>query len=145
MMATVGSIWNQRQIPVILRRTGRSEKLRVRLPFHENNRSWLQNGRRNKPEWIKSEKYWEVPKSWFNDLVDRCLERFGKVYVIQPYREQEVCAPACLNAKGHECECSCMGANHGQGSDGTWFEVSDTFAIRWGEQQLAVRLLTVKA
>lgn len=30
--------------------------------------------------------YWELPKSWFNDLVDRALQRYGKVYIIQPYR-----------------------------------------------------------
>jgi hypothetical protein len=28
------------------------------------------------------------------------------------------------------------------GNDGSWFEVSDTFASRWGDQQLACRLLS---
>ena len=68
--------------------------------------------------------YWELPKSWFNDFVDRALQRYGKVYIIQPYREQEICARACQEALGHECQCSCMGANHGVGNDGSWFEVS---------------------
>ena len=35
-----------------------------------------------------------------------------------------------------------MGANHGIGNDGSWFEVSDTFSTRWGERELACRLLT---
>jgi hypothetical protein len=26
--------------------------------------------------------YRELPKSWFNDFVDRALQRFGKVYII---------------------------------------------------------------
>jgi hypothetical protein len=33
-----------------------------------------------------------------------------------------------------------MGANHGAGNDGSWFEVSDTFSTRWGERELACRL-----
>jgi hypothetical protein len=34
-----------------------------------------------------------------------------------------------------------MGANHGFGNDGSWFEVSETFATRWGEEELACRLM----
>lgn len=138
-------IWGQKRIPVILRRMGKGQRLRARLPYSDGNRQWLQNGRRISPTWIAREKYWELPKAWLNDFVDRSLKRYGKVYIIQPYREQEKCAPACLNAIGHECQCSCMGGNHGAGNDGSWFEVSDTFATRWGKQELACRLLTANA
>lgn len=137
-------VWNQGRIPVVLRRAGKGKRLRVRLPYAEANRQWLQNDRRISPVWIPSGKYWELPKAWFNDFVERSLKRYGKVYIIQPYRKQEKCAPACMNATGHECECSCMGANHGTGNDGTWFEVSDTFATRWSDQELACRLLTAR-
>jgi hypothetical protein len=34
-----------------------------------------------------------------------------------------------------------MGLHHGAGTDGSWFEVSDTFATRWGDQKLACRLM----
>ncbi len=119
---TLNYVWKQKLIPVVLRRTGRGEKLRARLPFADDNRQWLQNGRRLAPEWIGgSQAYWEMPKSWFNNFVDRTLHRYGKVYIIQPYREQEICARACQEAQGHECQCSCMGANHGAGNDGGWF------------------------
>jgi hypothetical protein len=142
--AKLKSIWSQQSIPVILRRGGKGQKLRVRLPYVKDNRDWLRSGRRTSPAWLgDSRKYWEIPKNWFNDLVERALSKYKKVYVIQPYREQEKCAPACLNAVGHECQCSCMGANHGMGNDGSWFEVSDTFATRWGEQYLACRLMTL--
>jgi hypothetical protein len=94
--------------------------------------------------WIDKHRYWELPKAWFNDFVDRSLSRYGKVYIIQPYREQEKCAPACQNATGHECQCSCMGEHHGAGNDGSWFEVSDTFATRWGDLHLACRLLAAR-
>lgn len=137
-------IWNQPRIPVVIRRGGKGQSPRVRLPFADNNRAWLGDGRPRSPTWIVRDKYWEIPKSWFNDFVQRALKKYGKLYVIQPYREQEKCAAACMNAKGHDCNCSCMGANHGAGNDGSWFEVSETFATRWGEQQLACRLMQLR-
>lgn len=144
---TLKYVWDQRQVPVVLRRSGKGERLRVRLPIADDNRRWLQNDRRIAPEWFsdKRKAYWELPKAWFNDFVDRSLRRYGKVYIIQPFREQEKCSPACQNAAGHECQCSCMGRHHGAGNDGTWFEVSDTFATAWGEKELACRLLTAKS
>ena len=87
-------VWGQEVIPVVLRRTGKGQLLRVRLPYAETNRQWLQNGWRTSPAWIAGKKYWELPKSWFNDFVHRALQHCGKVYVIQPYREQEICARA---------------------------------------------------
>ena len=141
--AKLKAVWKQRLIPVILRRGGKGQKLRVRLPFDKNNREWLRNGKGTAPTWFENGRYWETPKAWFDNLVERSLSKYKKVYVIQPYREQEKCAPACMNARGHECQCSCMGANHGLGNDGSWFEVSETFATRWGELYLACRLMTL--
>ena len=86
-------VWAQKQIPVVLRRTGKGQRLRVRLPYAETNRQWLQNTRRMSPDWIASKEYWELPKAWFNDFVDRALAKYAKGYIIQPYREQEKCAP----------------------------------------------------
>lgn len=144
-LAALKAVWNQARIPVVLRRGGKGQRLRIRLPFAEDNRQWLENGRRTAVDWIsKPRYYWEVPKAWFNGFVESALLRYGSLYVIQPYREQEKCAPACLNAVGHECQCSCMGANHGAGNDGSWFEVSETFATRWGQQRLACRLMVAK-
>lgn len=134
----------QTSIPLIVRRSGNGKPLRVRLPYEEGNRQWLRNGKRNSPTWISSQKHWETPKAWFNDLVERLLKKHKKLYIMQPYREQEKCAPACMNALGHECQCSCMGANHGSGNDGSWFEVSETFATRSGEEYYACRLMILK-
>lgn len=137
--------WKQREIPIILRRDGEGQKLRLRLPgrlerdFDDGR--WLKNGRRIYPRWKRQGAYWEIPKAWFNDFVNRALERFGSVYIIQPYRETEKCARACREAQGHECECSCMGAGHGAGMDDSWFEVSEAFAIRTSRPMLACRLL----
>lgn len=137
-------VWQQNQIPVIYRR-GKGFPLLLRLPYRDDNRFWLQNGRRNKPSWIKDKKHWEIPKAWFNDTINRGLLRWGKLYIIQPYCQQEKCAPACWNAVGHECECSCMGEHHGAGNpNGSWFVVSDAFATRWDASELACRFLQVK-
>ncbi len=65
-------------------------------------------------------------------------------YAIQLYRKKKVCAAAHWNAVGADCECSCMGANHGSGQpSGRWYEVSETFAVMWGVQRYSVRLLKV--
>ncbi len=138
------AIWNQDKIPVLLRRAGKGKKLRVRLPFEKGNWFWLKNDRRSNPVWVGEGRYWELPATWFNDTVERALGRYGNVYIFQPYRLQEKCAPACQNAVGHECQCSCMGAHHGAGNHASWFEVSETFSFRWGEGELACRLLTVQ-
>lgn len=106
-------VWNQQLVPVIMR--DKMSRPRMRLPFSDDNRRWIEHGRSTRAVWMRDKKHWEVPKSWFNDLVQRALDRYSSVYIIQPYVEQERCAPACMNAKGHDCQCSCMGANHGAG------------------------------
>ena len=77
---TLSSVWNQKEIPVVLRRTGKGEKLRVRLPYREGNRRWLKCRNRNDPEWKENLRCWELPKAWFNEFVDRALHYFGKVW-----------------------------------------------------------------
>jgi hypothetical protein len=141
---TLSYVWKQKQIPVVLRRTGRGERIRVRLPFADDNRHWLQNGRRTAPEWIGgTEAYWELPKSWFNDLGDRALVRYGKISFSSTASRRSAGEHArkrsVMSANVHA-----WGANHGAGNDGSWFEVSDTFSTRWGDRELACRLLTAR-
>ncbi|MCZ7863657.1 hypothetical protein [Agrobacterium salinitolerans] len=138
------TVWQQQTVPVAWRSGEKGAPLLAKLPYRVDNKAWLSSMGRSRPKWNADHKYWEIPKSWFNELVDRSLERFGKIYVVQPYREQEKCAPACMNATGHECQCSCMGANHGAGNDASWFEVSETFATRWHNSELACRLMIKK-
>lgn len=137
-------VLRQTSIPILIRR-GKGYPLLVRLPYDLLNRGWLSiSGRRN-PDWDDVRKQWEVPLRWFPDLLKRSLAKFGRVYVVQPYQEQERCAPACWDAEGDECQCSCMGMNHGSRSPaGQWRIVSDAFATRWGERELACRLITAK-
>ena len=134
-------IWNQTRVPVVVR-GGPLGPLVVRLPYADGNRDWLRDSGRSKPDWLRDEKAWSVPKSWLDDLLRRCLRRYGSVYLVQPFRKSEKCAPACLNAIGAHCECSCMGKNHGSGnSAGKWHVVSETLAVRYGRREFSCRLL----
>jgi len=139
----IEQIWLQRYLPVLFRR-GKGKRLLARLPYREDNYDWLKADRTRRPKWHGGrKKYWELPARWFNEVVARSLDRWGQVYIIQPFREHETCAPACWTAEGHECECSCMGARHGSQASGTsWLVVSDSFAISWRDEKLACRLLT---
>jgi hypothetical protein len=133
--------WQQTRLPVIFQRQ-RPAPLLIRIPYAQDNRVWLRNNERNKPVWDTENKAWEVPQAWFERTIRLSFSRYSACYVIQLYREKEVCAPACWNAVGADCECSCMGANHSSGRpNGYWYEVSDTFAVMWGIQRYSVRLL----
>lgn len=140
----IRQIWLQSNVPVLFRK-GKGFPLMVRLPFRPDNMAWLKNDRRNKPKWIADKKHWEIPTSWFNDTVNRGLARWGKLYIIQPHAAHEVCARACWEAEGHECECSCLGEHHGSNRpSGRWFEVSEAFAVKYESKELACRLLVKK-
>lgn len=136
-----GRFWKQTRLPVIFKRQ-RPAPLLVRLPYKQDNKVWLRNGERHKPAWDKENEAWEVPQAWFERTIRLSFSRYGYCYVIQLYREKEVCAAKCWNAVGADCECSCMGANHSSGHpSGSWYEVNDTFAVMWGIQRYSVRLL----
>jgi hypothetical protein len=139
--SSLQQVWNQTKLPVLLR-GGRIRPLVIRLPYAADNRGWLRDAHRTKPEWLPAHKVWGIPKSWFDDVIRRALSRYGAVYVIQPFSKVEKCAPACWNALGAHCECSCMGANHGSGKPtGKWHIVSDTFAVRINGREYSCRLL----
>lgn len=137
----IAAVWSNGRIPVVA--VPLSGKVKIRIPYSSANRAWIQIGRSN-PEWNKRGKHWSVPRAWLNRIARHAVESFGQCYVIQSYRETEKCAPACWNATGVECSCSCLGENHGQDDDGSWYVVSDVFACRSGGKQYAVRLLSAR-
>lgn len=136
-------VLGQTATPVAIR-LGKGQKLQVKVPYAADNRSWLQGEKRTPPIWAPNIKRWLLPQAWFNDFINNALHRYRRVYVVQPYHEHEVCAPACWDALGHVCQCSCMGANHGGGRGSGWFVASETFAVRSGTRLLACRLMTAK-
>ena len=134
-------VWRQDAVPVIYREL-KGHPLLVRLEYSDFNRQWLQKLGKSYPEWNWQYHHWELPKSWFNDLVESLLKHYGQLYVIQPYNKNEECCYACQNAKYHLCECSCMGVNHGsQHDDNTWFSVSEAFVGERDGRPLACRLM----
>jgi hypothetical protein len=135
-----GAIWHQTTIPVVFRRA-KGMPLLVKLPYATDNFDWLRNDSQRKPHWNKRYKCWETPYAWLNALVRRLLSRYGRLYLIQPHKVLEICAPACWNATGFECDCSCMGQNHGSQSGAGWYVISESFALRWQERELACRLI----
>ncbi|AGI71921.1 hypothetical protein OA238_c18120 [Octadecabacter arcticus 238] len=101
--------WRHKTIPMAIRSDEKRTKVLVHLPFGEDNRVWLHGLGKTRPKYVRDHQAWEIPKAWFNKFVEAALLRYRRVYVVQPYREYEVCAPACRNAKGHDCNCSCRG------------------------------------
>lgn len=134
-------VWNQKSIPVIYRQGG-GQPVLVWLPPVPADCAWLRGDHRREPEWGAQFGCWEIPQSWLDDVVTRSLQRFGRIYLVQPYRVEARCVPACWNAKGDVCECSCMGANHGtQHPLRKQRVILGTFAVQWHERRLACRLM----
>jgi len=138
----IKDIWRQTYIPVIQR--PKQGKLKVKLPEGNLAFDWLSQPGKHSPVWISD--YFEVPASWFTDLVARCLSQYRRLYIIQPYNELEMCSPSCKNAQKLICECACMGANHGQGESGGggWYDINEALQVRWRGETIAARLLTAK-
>ncbi len=135
------AIWRQKQIPVLYKEA-KGEPLKLKLPWHPDNYNWVRGEKRTKPIWLPKYKAWEIPAGWFNEIIDKALNRYGRIYVIQPYNRHKKCAPACMTAKGHDCDCSCMGEFHGSDClDRSWKVVSDTFAVQRGWTELSCRLI----
>lgn len=140
--------WANPTVPIIVRSGVKGGKLTARLPYRPDNKQWLRSlatgSRKPDVKWDAPQKSWKIPLSWLNRFIDNGLDRYNKIYVVQPYREIEKCSPSCRNAIGHDCQCSCMGANHGHQNGDSWFDVSETFSFRWGPKSAAIRLMTKK-
>ena len=142
--------WNQKQFPVILRRkkqAGKNPKLRVKIPPGANAYFVLRGESRRSHEPIRNTEgnYWELPYSRLNELVEILAKKFGSVILMQPVRHKQVCAKACMEAMGFECECSCLGENHGsRNMDSSWFEINDTYAVNYGEDEVSVKVISNK-
>jgi hypothetical protein len=139
---TIDQIWRQNDIPVVYK--PEFGEIMVKAPYSVDNKAWFSSGRRSRPKYDPKYRCWHLPRSAFDEIVTRFLYRFKTLYIIQPHREKEICAPACWNAEGNDCECSCMGVHHGEGVVGRWFVVSEALAVQWGNKKLHWRLLVEK-
>jgi len=142
--------WNQHSVPVILRRKRTREGnpvLRIRLPRRHTNYGVLKGDKpqNRNPEYRSEGDFWEIPYSRLNDIVRILVAYYGQVILMQPVKHRQVCARACMEAAGFECECSCLGANHGSNNmDSSWFEVDDTYAVMYRDEEVSLRVISKK-
>lgn len=52
---------------------------------------------------------------WVGTDAEGVLRPVERVIFFKRNPSRHACGPRCLNAKGHDCECQCGGANHGRG------------------------------
>lgn len=121
-------------IPTVYRpaSTGR---LVVWMPFDRRNRSWLheQLGDYIRPDWNKRTGHWEIARPHMRAVVEALVNKFGTVKVTIDTRAVSKCDTRCRDAEGDDCDCQCLGENHG-GADywQSWFEVGDTTLLASG-------------
>lgn len=106
----------QRLLPCIYRLLG-AERLKVSLPYDPRNRAWIHSviGDRARPDYSRQHRHWLIARTHFTTLVDALLDRHGRVDVLAEYTTTEVCDTRCQTATGPECQCACLGNNHGGG------------------------------
>jgi hypothetical protein len=148
----IETVFSQNSFPVVYKPC--NGKLQVKIPYPYNIYAWVcsllptkqRSWRRPPPprglEWEPSHKVWLIPRSRFEHVTKQLLDKFNGVILLQCHREKQTCAPACWNARGLECECSCMGANHGTGQpDGRWYILGDAYAVQWEDEKLSCQIL----
>lgn len=65
---------------------------------------------------------WHLPRNCLVRLIAAAIDRYGYVVVWRDMSKLSRCTTACLEALGADCDCSCLGAHHGQSAE-NWFEV----------------------
>jgi hypothetical protein len=61
---------------------------------------------------------WNLPRSSLVRLVTAAIDRYGFIVLWRDMSKLSRCTRACLEATGAECDCSSMGAHHGQHAAG---------------------------
>lgn len=104
----------------------------AKVPAMRGNRAWVKNAVRIRSPRLVGDR-WELPRSCLTKFVTAAVDRFGYVAVWRDMSRLSRCTKACLEATGMDCDCSCMGAHHGQDSV-NWFEqVGDVVVAELGE------------
>ena len=107
-------------------------RIAIWLPYAEGTRAWLRKvcGPGTRPEFDRERKAWLVARPHFRKVVDALARRCGTVLVITDHTVRHACGSRCWNAEGDECECECLGDNHGGGLHLGWHQVGADMAIR---------------
>lgn len=120
----------------------------AKIPPRKGNRRWLHETLRIRSPELHGDR-WNLPRSSLVRLVTAAIDRYGFIVLWRDMSKLSRCTRACLEATGAECDCSCMGAHHGQDAAG-WFErfgdavVADqgsAYEQRWCTAQGVVTLM----
>ncbi|MFI0908687.1 endonuclease domain-containing protein [Streptomyces sioyaensis] len=104
----------------------------AKIPARRGNRRWLHETVGIRSPQLNDDR-WSLPRSCLVRLVTAAVDRYGLMVLWRDMSKLSRCTRACLEATGAECDCSCLGAHHGQDSKG-WFErVGDAVVADLGE------------
>lgn len=104
----------------------------AKLPPTRGNRRWLHESVQIRSPKLEGDR-WTLPRNCLIRLVVGAVDRFGFMVVFRDMSKLTTCTKKCLNAEGPDCDCSCLGAHHGENSFG-WFErVGDVMVADRGE------------
>lgn len=92
----------------------------ARIPPARGNYWWLHATIGIRSPYLDDDR-WRLPRNCLVRLVTAAVDRYGHVVVCRDMARLSRCTRACLEATGGECQCTCMGASHGEDS-GAWFE-----------------------
>ena len=93
----------------------------AKIPVRKGNLRWLREAVRVRSPRLDGDR-WHLPRNCLVKLVIAGIDRYGYVVVWRDMSRLSRCTRKCLEAEGIECDCSCMGENHGAGVDDGWFE-----------------------
>ena len=111
-------------------------KMTLTTPFNKTNRLWLEDTIGKRGFKHLSAGNWEVAASHINRRFIRAIaDRFGSVEIRHEQREgRALCTVECADANIHtasQCECICLGDNHGRGNSG-WKHEGQRLLVRPG-------------
>lgn len=106
--------------------TDPAQKLEALFPVAQDQGQWLRKTCKVRaPVKLIQDGRWKLPPSALTKVVAASLDEFGVVGLYQDVAEElRECDPRCMDAKGLDCVCGCLGANHA-GAAG-WVTVSMT-------------------
>jgi hypothetical protein len=105
------------------------------MPYELGNRAWIHQelGYQIRPEWNRTARRWEIARQHMRTVVEALAERFGIVEVTIDFRTTSRCDSRCRDAEGDECDCQCVGENHGGAAYWrNWVEVGETTLVAAG-------------
>jgi hypothetical protein len=92
----------------------------AKLPPQRGNCRWLREGVGIRSPRMEGDR-WSLPRNCLVKLVTAAIDRYGHIEVYRDMSRLSRCTSACLQARGLECDCSCMGEHHGE-EGYCWFE-----------------------